>query len=1123
MIKKETTNTFNKGLLMDINPLVTPNNVLTNALNATFVTMNGNEQVLQNDKGNVEVITESGIKAQLPEGYIPVGMKEYGGIIYVASVRPSDGMCQIGSFPSPQYVYGNKMFSDIAINFYKDQSQGSNYFIDTVKTEKEIARSLTYLIIPGCTTNEEKLQYYKELWSELGINITGVSQYGLTIVTIYIPTLINQYIYYPLFVYDGEQIKLKPGDLLNIVSQELATTNSSNVIQAIKDGYISFNWVVRTTYSGQYTLSTLDQFSNSLIPGIGLTDQDSWYYKEPSSSLLLKVLFNIQSPIISVRKYTYKIEYIAESKNNEKLSSIIIKDQYGAYIPMIYDNQSKNFTLSVDKENLTKSYTIEAFPVNEYAGMIPQGKISILINPSYEINSINQWRYKYSNNVAEFVFQYSDDSGEALKAINIQLIDLSTLTYDQIVQMTPDTLSEYSSSKDLEFEVNAPSTIQGNIDNLNDGHLYLVVLQKTIQSESRDDTKFNIGYRFLYACSYYNQFYDRYLDYNNITQKDLQITNNEIIQKFSISQEASSIRTLKKEDRYYNCNSSNSWSSYSETLGNWDIELQDSSVTKKINQAIFDTKIYISGSLNVSDSALDNLRNTYGGTYNKDQIQLNFSNSFSETYDIYSTCTITSSNLTSGQDTPANEDSVICDKLKSLDNISKRVIIQNDANEGIYLSISGISQSFGFSISPNDINYTTLQRDSTALGTIKNRYVYAVLYTNSSGSRTEIVSSEYTDTPVNWNTFISEQGGYDLLRQNISGKNVIGTTNYSEHNVGTGDLAPMYLAFVYDDDGNIQQLKVNNIDNVLTGVENNIIPGGKFLLLLDYMRGMERLWPVILDDTGSSSTLNISDNANNTWSLLTENYYVPGKSVSGTFKSPTSLDNILRYTKQNVTLDDPTKYKITYTINQYHIQDQTTPMSTIFSTVSSNFNITNLSTNIQLESIYDSNSDINFSNLNTNFSQLINEYNTKSYKYWNVPDECNLFAPNVTNPNSISHQEGIINDDQIVKDHLNNVSGTVHGYTFIPSNNANTAVRKEMKSIINPSLVYDLRQVFTTSTSLTDIDIDYNWVSVPTVYSNTINVKYNNSNQGLVTRNWDTIDFLKFPDLYIEGLTPITK
>jgi hypothetical protein len=43
MIKKETTNTFNKGLLMDINPLVTPNNVLTNALNATFVTMNGNE------------------------------------------------------------------------------------------------------------------------------------------------------------------------------------------------------------------------------------------------------------------------------------------------------------------------------------------------------------------------------------------------------------------------------------------------------------------------------------------------------------------------------------------------------------------------------------------------------------------------------------------------------------------------------------------------------------------------------------------------------------------------------------------------------------------------------------------------------------------------------------------------------------------------------------------------------------------------------------------------------------------------------------------------------------------------------------------------------------------------
>ena len=42
---------------MDLNPIVTPNNVLTGALNATSITYDGNEFVLQNDMGNGEVHT----------------------------------------------------------------------------------------------------------------------------------------------------------------------------------------------------------------------------------------------------------------------------------------------------------------------------------------------------------------------------------------------------------------------------------------------------------------------------------------------------------------------------------------------------------------------------------------------------------------------------------------------------------------------------------------------------------------------------------------------------------------------------------------------------------------------------------------------------------------------------------------------------------------------------------------------------------------------------------------------------------------------------------------------------------------------------------------------------------
>ena len=46
MKKQDTVNTFNEGLIMDLNPLVTPNNVLVNCLNGTITTFSGNENVL---------------------------------------------------------------------------------------------------------------------------------------------------------------------------------------------------------------------------------------------------------------------------------------------------------------------------------------------------------------------------------------------------------------------------------------------------------------------------------------------------------------------------------------------------------------------------------------------------------------------------------------------------------------------------------------------------------------------------------------------------------------------------------------------------------------------------------------------------------------------------------------------------------------------------------------------------------------------------------------------------------------------------------------------------------------------------------------------------------------------
>ena len=90
-------NTFGGGLVMDLAPDTTPNEVLTSALNATLVTFNGNELQLQNDMGNGRVET-----ARLPEGYIPVGTCEFGDIIYIVSYNPLTNRSQIGCFPSPE-------------------------------------------------------------------------------------------------------------------------------------------------------------------------------------------------------------------------------------------------------------------------------------------------------------------------------------------------------------------------------------------------------------------------------------------------------------------------------------------------------------------------------------------------------------------------------------------------------------------------------------------------------------------------------------------------------------------------------------------------------------------------------------------------------------------------------------------------------------------------------------------------------------------------------------------------------------------------------------------------------------------------------------------------------------
>lgn len=167
MKKSEAINTFAQGLVMDINPLVAPNDGVCNALNATLITMNGNENVLQNDMGNGRVET-----AFLPEGYVPLGTTELGGIIYIVSYNPLNKKCQIGSFPSPERNISTDKISDLNqtldnTDFKYNTQTGTQTGALVYYLKKELNEGLTFnpgdkFIVYGDTIDANFANLYDE-------------------------------------------------------------------------------------------------------------------------------------------------------------------------------------------------------------------------------------------------------------------------------------------------------------------------------------------------------------------------------------------------------------------------------------------------------------------------------------------------------------------------------------------------------------------------------------------------------------------------------------------------------------------------------------------------------------------------------------------------------------------------------------------------------------------------------------------------------------------------------------------------------------------------------------------------------------------------------------------------
>lgn len=152
-MRKETSNQFSEGLISDLNPINTPKTALTDNLNGTIITYNGNEFSLQNDRGNYELKN-----CKLKPNYIPVGIKEHGDILYIVSYNPLDESVEVGSYPSPLQVneieaesdeldFGSIIKSEIIDG---PKTQGYNNYSKLVTKEKYIVfNGEDYKLYPG--------------------------------------------------------------------------------------------------------------------------------------------------------------------------------------------------------------------------------------------------------------------------------------------------------------------------------------------------------------------------------------------------------------------------------------------------------------------------------------------------------------------------------------------------------------------------------------------------------------------------------------------------------------------------------------------------------------------------------------------------------------------------------------------------------------------------------------------------------------------------------------------------------------------------------------------------------------------------------------------------------------
>lgn len=548
-MRREAVNTFNEGLIMDLNPLTTPSNVMTSCLNGTIITYNGNEFVLQNDMGNGRVET-----AYLPSGYVPVGLKEFGGIVYVASYNPLTNKSQIGSFPSPERNISSNEISPIVREISPSQFSEDQLInkLNLFKDNDTVIRSGDkFSIIIASDDVSEPLEKY-------------ISNYNNTI---------NDKDGYPI------QVKSPKNKLLTIkvcildannnlidITSDLKRVNTSNgklidfkdntsdLIKcntgyfALKDqiseqqgdenaSITALNVYNNKTFGSLYVVATLNTIDRIEVAISGRNNLD---YSSYNAYLKVTITYyyncpdgyysnNISSPNY---KYLYGNEDDYASDSLKVIEECEFKFGDTVIDHFIFNKDNAKQPEYIESENLYKleetyevnDIKIKGSPdIREYAivpcmsymgerialqGLRVTGNIDLANLGNGQIN-LNTWKYYCTESTITLTWGFDANlrEGQEIKELHFDFYDLEDLDKNP-----------FTYQPTLKYNYNGVFTDVIDYNRLQYGKIYLVKIQYTTQQPDMSPTVISI-YRWLVTTNLYNEQYFKISDYINLDHK----------------------------------------------------------------------------------------------------------------------------------------------------------------------------------------------------------------------------------------------------------------------------------------------------------------------------------------------------------------------------------------------------------------------------------------------------------------------------------------------------------------------------------------------------------------------------------------------------------------------------